>query len=241
MYGIIGYPLTQSFSPAYFKEKFRQLGLTEVYRTFPLESIEALPGILQLPGLHGFNVTMPYKQAIIPYLDELDETAAAIGAVNTVRIRNGKLKGFNTDTLGFTETLKPLLQAHHRNALVLGTGGAARAVLYSLRQLGISYIRVSRTPAAGDLTYAGLDAAVMAVHHLVINTTPLGMVPDTGRYPHIPYDMLTSRHLAYDLIYKPAETLFLKKAAAQGAGVKNGYDMLIGQAEAAWHIWQAAG
>ena len=239
MYGIIGYPLQQSFSPAYFNEKFRQLGIPEIYCAFPLETIAAFPALLQQhPYLHGLNVTMPHKQVIIPYLDELDETAKAIGAVNTVRIRNGRLKGYNTDITGFTDSLKPLLRPHHQKALVLGAGGAARAVTYYLQQLGIPFYIVSRTKSEDTLTYADLDATLMAACTLVINTSPLGMVPDTDLFPDIPYEYLTGQHLAYDLIYKPAETVFLQKARAQHAQVQNSYDMLIGQAEAAWAIWQ---
>jgi len=238
MYGIIGYPLSQSFSPAYFNHKFMQLGIDERYQAFPIGTIEALPSLLHTyPGLKGFNVTMPYKQEVMAYLDELDHTAAAIGAVNTVRIRTGRLKGFNTDAAGFMNSLKPLLQPQHRAALVLGTGGASKAVTYSLRQLGIPYRLVSRRQTATNLGYADLGPALMQQHLLIINTTPLGMTPDTGSFPDIPYELLTEAHLVYDLIYKPEKTLFLQKAKEQGAAVKNGYDMLIGQAEAAWAIW----
>lgn len=240
MYGIIGYPLLQTFSPGYFNQKFEQLGLPLTYRKFPLAHISELkPLLVREPALQGLNVTIPHKETVIPLLDELDDTARVIGAVNTIRIREGRLKGFNTDTIGFTESLKPLLQPWHTHALVLGTGGASKAVAYSLRRLGIAFTLVSRSTAAGQLTYAEVDKTAMEQHLLIINTTPLGMAPDTGDCPGISYEHIGGRHLLYDLIYNPAETLFLQKGKAQGAQIKNGYEMLIAQAEAAWTIWNS--
>lgn len=240
MYGIIGYPLLQTFSPGYFNRKFASLGIAETYEKFPLASVGELPGLLAAqPALKGLNVTMPYKQSVMPYLDELDDTARKIGAVNTILVRNGRLKGFNTDTTGFTNSLKPLLPADPLQALVLGTGGASRAVVYSLEQLDIPYVLVSRQPAPGQLSYTDLDQATMAAHWLIVNTTPLGMTPQTEACPDIPYHYLGQEHLLYDLIYHPEETLFLQRGKAQQARIKNGYDMLTGQAEAAWAIWNS--
>ncbi|MFT4061005.1 MAG: shikimate dehydrogenase [Edaphocola sp.] len=238
MYGIIGLPLEQSFSPGYFTAKFRQMGLDETYLRFPLTSIQELPKLLMdYPRLRGLNVTMPYKQEIIPYLHELDQTAKAIGAVNTIHIKNGLLTGYNTDTIGFSNSLAGLMQPHHQKALVLGTGGAAKAVWHSLSQLGMPFLKVSRSREKGMCTYGQLTGELMASHAVIINATPLGMLHDADSCPPIPYQFVTDKHLAYDLIYTPEETLFMRKAAAMGALVKNGYDMLIGQAEAAWQIW----
>ncbi|WP_118973491.1 shikimate dehydrogenase family protein [Taibaiella koreensis] len=241
MYGIIGYPLLQTFSPGYFNQKFEQLGLPFQYHKFPLAHIHTLRDLLiQEPGLLGLNVTIPHKETVIPLLDELDGTAKAIGAVNTIRIREGRLKGFNTDTIGFTQSLEPLLQPWHTHALVLGTGGSSKAVAYALQQLGIAFTLVSRHTGAGQLCYARLDQAVLDEHKLIINTTPLGMAPDTEHCADIPYNYIGEKHLLYDLVYNPAETLFLQKGKAQGAQIKNGYEMLIAQAEAAWRIWNEA-
>lgn len=239
MFGIIGYPLQQTFSPGYFSEKFRQLGLSETYQAFPLSAIEELSALLQrYPELRGLNVTIPYKQAVIPFLDELDDTAALIGAVNTIRIAGGKLKGFNTDAIGFYDTLQPLLQEQHTQALVLGTGGAAKAIAYALAKSGISYRFVSRNAGDNIMSYSELTPELTAGYKLIVNTTPLGMAPDVHHCPDIPYAALTAEHLLYDIIYNPPETLFLHKGKALGASTKNGYDMLTGQADAAWKIWQ---
>jgi shikimate dehydrogenase len=241
MYGIIGYPLSQTFSPDYFNAKFERLGLKDSYHKFPLATIDELKAVLQShPELKGLNVTIPYKEAVIPFLDELHDTAQEIGAVNTVKIRDGKLKGYNTDVTGFRDSLQPLLQPQHRQALILGTGGASKAVAYALQQLHVAYRFVSRTPAAGEFSYAMLDRKTIEEHLLIVNTTPLGMTPDMDNAPAIPYEYLGPSHLLYDLIYNPAETLFLQRGKVQGAAIKNGYDMLIGQAEAAWNIWQEA-
>lgn len=238
MYGIIGYPLTHSFSPGYFREKFKTLGIEDTYDAFPIEHIEKLKELLSAhTTLTGLNVTIPYKQSVMAYLDELDATAEAVGAVNCIRIREGKLKGFNTDTIGFADTLKPLLTKDHTHALVLGTGGASKAVTYALKQLGIRYKRVSRT--GGDLQYQDINEDLIAGHKLIINTTPLGMYPDVETAPELHYPSLGPEHLLYDLVYNPAETLFLKKGKQYGAATKNGYAMLIAQAEAGWAIWNS--
>lgn len=238
-YGIIGYPLTHTFSPGYFNEKFRAENIDAAYHTFPLHRIEDITGLLRdNPGLNGLNVTIPYKKAIIPFLDVLDAGAQHIMAVNCIDIRNGIKKGYNTDAIGFRDSLKPLLQPHHTHALVLGTGGASLAVKWALYELGIQTQSVSRTGGHGLYAYADLDKDIMEQHTLVVNTTPLGMSPNTGAYPNLPYHLLTSRHLLYDLVYNPAETLFLQKGKEQGAIIKNGLEMLYLQAEAGWKIWQ---
>lgn len=238
LYGLIGYPLTHSFSPAYFAEKFEKLGIKASYRAFPLENIDELPALLAAHSdLKGLNVTIPYKQAVIPYLDELDATATGAGAVNCISIAAGKRKGYNTDVLGFLNSLKPLLAPHHTQALILGTGGAARAVAYALGSLGIKYTKVSRLEMAGVLSYDELTAAVIQEHTLIINTTPLGMYPQIDAAPQIPYEALTSRHLLYDLVYNPLETKFLALGKDHGATIKNGLEMLHLQADASWDIW----
>lgn len=238
MYGIIGFPLQHSFSPAFFSEKFRKLGISESYRSFPLDPITGLPELLSAhPGLKGLNVTIPYKEQVLPFLDHIADAALQIGAVNCIKIEDGKLTGYNTDYIAFRETLKPLLTERHRKALILGTGGAAKAVAFALSQLDIPFSFVSRTQQKGCCTYDDLGSGRMNEHTLIINTTPLGMAPDTGSCPDIPYSLLTPDHLLYDLVYNPGVTLFLEKGARKGAQTKNGYEMLTAQAEASWEIW----
>jgi shikimate dehydrogenase len=239
-YGLIGYPIQQSFSPGYFNEKFRREGIDAAYQSFPLKDIAELPALLQSqPGLRGLNVTIPYKTAVIPFLDELSADAQDMNAVNCITIlRNDKLKGYNTDWSSFLISLQPLLKGEYQKALVLGSGGAAKAVTYALRQLGIKYNVVSRgTDYSPFLSYSAVTPDFIKEHQLLINTTPLGMHPDTDRAPELPYDALTSEHLLYDLIYNPEETLFLKKGRERGAATKNGLEMLHLQAEASWKIW----
>ena len=233
-YGIIGYPLHHSFSAKYFNEKFATSGIDAEYSLYPVQ-IEDLRLKIEdlLETLDGFNVTLPYKQAVIPYLDRLDETAQAIGAVNVVY----RHVGYNTDCLGFMESIRPLLREYDRQALVLGTGGASKATCYGLRQLGITPTLVSRTPKEGMLGYKDLSEEVMNAHTIIVNCTPLGMLPDVDSCPDIPYERISARHLLFDCIYNPEETLFLRKGAAQGATIQNGIDMLYGQAKAAWEIW----
>ena len=233
-FGIIGYPLLHSFSAKYFNEKFATEHIDAEYSLYPTEfeslklKVESL-----LDTLDGFNVTLPHKQAIIPFLDKLDETAEVIGAVNVVH----KRIGYNTDCLGFMDSIKPLLREYDRQALVLGTGGASKAVCYGLRKLGVTPTLVSRTPKAGMLGYDALDEAVMAAHTVIVNCTPLGMLPDVDTCPPIPYELVSARHLLFDCVYNPEETLFLQKGKAQGATIRNGMEMLTGQAKAAWKIW----
>ncbi len=235
-YGIIGFPLFHSFSAKFFNEKFATEGIEAEYSLYPLNKDEWTNGerlMDLLDSLDGFNVTLPYKQEVIPYLERLDETAEAIGAVNVVY----KRVGYNTDCLGFIESMRPLVREYDRKALVLGTGGASKAVCYGLRKLGISPTLVSRTPKAGMLGYDALTQEVMDSHTIIVNCTPLGMLPDVDSCPDIPYERLSARHLLYDCVYNPEETLFLKKGKAQGCTIKNGLDMLYGQAKAAWKIW----
>jgi len=233
-FGIIGYPLLHSFSAKYFNEKFTTEQIDAEYSLYPtkVESLKLKVESL-LDTLDGFNVTLPYKQAIIPFLDHLDETAEAIGAVNVVY----QHVGYNTDCMGFMESMKPMLRNYDRRALVLGTGGASKAVCYGLRKLGITPTLVSRTPKDGMLRYDELSDEIMAEHTIIVNCTPLGMLPDVNSCAPIPYDKITARHLLFDCVYNPEETLFLSKGKAQGATIKNGMEMLVGQAKAAWKIW----
>lgn len=235
-FGIIGYPLHHSFSAKYFSQKFEQENIDAEYSLYPLDKDEWTKGerlMELLNSLDGMNVTMPYKQAIIPYLDRLDDTAAAVGAVNVVCRR----VGYNTDCIGFMESIRPILRDTDHKALVLGTGGASKAVCYGLKQLGILPTLVSRTPKDGMIGYDDLTEALMEEHTVIVNCTPLGMVPDTESYPPIPYEFISAQHLLFDCIYNPEETVFLKKGRAQGATIQNGMEMLTGQAKAAWMIW----
>ena len=240
-YGLIGYPLTHSFSPGYFNQKFREEGLDAIYTSYPLPDISLLPALLkEHPQLRGLNVTIPYKTAVLPYLDEMNMDVQQMGAANCIRIEEGKLIGYNSDWTAFRDSLQPLLRPEHTQALILGNGGAAKAVAYALRQMGIAYRIVSRGRDSNTLSYERVTPALLQDHLLLINTTPLGMFPEEDSAPEIPYEALTSRHLLYDLIYNPAATLFLKKGAAQDAITKNGLEMLHLQAEGSWRIWMGA-
>lgn len=232
-FGIIGYPLHHSFSAKYFNEKFTTSHIDAEYSLIPLKELTEQRVNELMNSLNGFNVTFPYKQAIIPYLDRLDETAEVIGAVNVVY----KHVGYNTDCLGFMESMRPLVRPYDKKALVLGTGGASKAVCYGLRKLGICPTLVSRTPHDQTIGYTNLTDEVMTEHTIIINCTPLGMDPDIDSCPAIPYEKITARHLLFDCVYNPEETLFLSKGKAQGATIKNGMEMLFGQAKAAWGIW----
>ena len=238
VYGLIGYPLSHSFSPGYFSERFQREQIDAVYRLFPLADIHELTTLLKdIPQLKGLNVTIPYKEAVIPFLDVMDEAAKAVGAVNCINIHNGRLKGYNTDIIGFERSLTPLLQPQHNKALVLGTGGAAKAITYVLNTLGIAYRLVSTSGRESTLSYGDVDEHVIKAHTLIINTTPLGMHPDTDTCPAIPYVAIGEEHLLYDLIYNPEKTTFLQEGMQQGAVIKNGYEMLVLQADASWAIW----
>jgi len=241
LFGLIGYPLGHSFSKKYFTEKFQLEGIDARYDLYELKSLSEITELKKLENLCGLNVTIPYKQQIIPFLDEMDETAAEIGAVNVIKfIRdlNGlKLKGYNSDAVGFLQSIRPYLKPHHTKALILGTGGASKAFDYTLRKLGIETKFVSRTPGEGQLSYGELTETVLSEYHIILNASPVGTFPNINHCPEIPYQYLTSRHLLFDAVYNPAETLFLQKGKVQGAAVLNGEGMLTGQAEAAWKIW----
>jgi len=238
LYGLIGYPLSHSFSPAYFKKKFTEQHIDAVYDLFPIEDIGAFPDLFEKhPEIKGLNVTTPHKITVMPYLDEIDSIAAEIGAVNCIAIKQGIKKGYNTDAIGFEQSLNPLLQPQHTHALILGTGGASRAVAYALKQLGISFQKVSRYEKKDILTYEQLTADIIAQHKLIINTTQLGMYPAVDAAPLIPYGGVGEHHLLYDLIYNPEESTFLSIGRQRGARIKNGFEMLQLQAEAGWHIW----
>lgn len=239
-FGLIGKNISYSFSRKHFTEKFA-LGNLEgyTYENFDIQSIEDFPKIIaENPNLKGLNVTIPYKEEIIPYLNKLSKKAAQIGAVNVIRFtKNGKLKGYNSDYYGFKKSLQPLLQSHHKKALILGTGGAAKAVAFALNELGIIYTFVSREEKEGMIDYERINATTFDNYHIIINCTPLGTSPNIKAFPPIPYNFFTEKHIAFDLIYNPEETQFLKKAKKKGAITKNGYEMLVFQAEKAWKIW----
>lgn len=249
-FGLIGFPLSHSFSKKYFTEKFEKENIQDCdYELFPIDNINKLPELLRnVPILRGLNVTIPYKESVISFLNDLDETAKVVGAVNCIRINpptsnllTPHLKGFNTDVLGFRQSIKPFLETQHERALILGTGGASKAVYHVLKEIGINCYFVTRNkPKITDqkvFDYSELNEYVMKVFKLIVNTTPLGMFPEVNTAPEIPYEYVTSGHLLYDLVYNPAETEFLKRGKAQGASVVNGLSMLKQQAEEAWRIW----
>ncbi len=250
-FGLIGYPLSHSFSQGYFTEKFLREQIPGCsYTAFPLPSIDGLPAILSDESLCGLNVTIPYKEQVLGYLDSRDEIVRAVGACNCIKILRDdggpRLYGYNTDVIGFERALVPKLRPHHDGALILGTGGAAKAVEYVLKRLGISYRFVSRKAAghlgneAGHLLplrYEEVNAVLLSKYTLIINTTPLGMSPRVDEYPPLPYEAIGAEHYLFDLVYNPAKTLFLSKGEARGAVIENGYEMLVVQAEESWRIW----
>ncbi len=241
-YGLIGYPLTHSFSQRYFSEKFGREGIRDcLYSNFSLPAIGELSSVLADPTLCGLNVTIPYKEQVMPFLHTRSAVVEEIGACNCIRIEAGRLTGYNTDVVGFEQSLVRQLAPHHRQALVLGTGGASKAAEYVLRKLGIGYRLVSRRPRPDtpDMGYDQVDTRVMTESTLIINATPLGMYPLVDECPPLPYEALTSRHYLFDLIYNPARTLFLRQGEGRGATVENGQEMLILQAEESWRIWNA--
>jgi shikimate dehydrogenase len=242
LYGLIGYPLTHSFSKKYFTEKFEREKIDDCsYELFPMVSLDELPKLISShPLLAGLNVTIPYKQKVLSMLDDREAIPAKVDACNCIRIQPGRLTGFNTDIIGFEKSLQPLLKPHHTHALVLGNGGASAAVQYVLQQLGITYRVVSRAiHGNSSLTYTELDRNILEQHTLIINTTPLGMHPHTDTCPELPYQYLSHKHLLYDLVYNPTKTLFLQKGEERGAAIKNGEEMLILQAEESWRIWNS--
>ena len=238
-FGLLGRTLKHSFSKTYFTRRFEEERIQDcVYENFELQTINELPHLLTMyPDLAGLNVTIPYKEEILPYLTAVTDTVKAIGACNCIRIEGGILTGFNTDVFGFQNSLAPKLQPHHKRALVLGTGGGAKAIWYALDVLGIPYKKVSRQKEGADFQYEEITGDLLGEYHLVINTTPLGMYPNTGESPAIPYKALTPEHFMFDIVYNPEKTTFLAEGERQGAQVCNGYEMLIGQAEESWRIW----
>ncbi len=242
-YGLLGYPLKHSFSITYFNEKFQSENIDAEYVNFEVSQISDIVKVVsENPDLKGLNVTIPYKEQVIPYLDEVDKAAAAIGAVNVIKIVRNKNKtrliGYNTDVIGFTQSIRPHLADHHKKALILGTGGSSKAVKYGLQQLGIESVNITRTPKTGMLTYEQLTPEIMEKYTVIVNCTPVGMYPKVDDCPDIPYNLLTSTHLLYDLLYNPNTTLFMKKGEAQGAITINGLEMLLLQGFAGWEIWQ---
>lgn len=239
-FGLIGRNIDYSFSKTYFTKKFENDGLAHSYQNFDLSTINEFPEIIRTnEGLKGLNVTIPYKEAVIPFLDKLDKIAKAIGAVNTIKVtKKGKLVGSNTDYYGFQKSITPFIKSHHKKALILGTGGASKAVAYALKCLSITHHFVSRTASdVVDFTYDTLSDKDIAEHQIIINCTPLGTSPNTNACPQIPYDGITDAHLLYDLIYNPEETKFLTIGKIKGATICNGHNMLELQAERAWEIW----
>jgi shikimate dehydrogenase len=242
VYGLLGRAIGYSFSRRYFIEKFEKLEIDDSeYVNFDIPSIEDFPTVIkkQQAQLHGMNVTIPYKQEVIPFLDKLDKTAKKIGAVNTIKFtKKGLLKGYNTDVVGFENSLTPFLKNHHKRALILGTGGASKAIAFSLKRLGIKYRFVSRNPLKKkEISYDSITEKTMKNYTILINSSPVGTFPDVHLMPQIPYIWITDQHLLFDLIYNPSETSFLKEGKKKGAAIKNGLQMLELQAEESWRIW----
>ena len=238
-YGLIGYPLGHSFSRKFFTEKFEKEGIDAQYLNFEIPSIEEFPEIIKNnPELRGLNVTIPYKQQAMQYLHNISEEASAIGAVNVVRVRDGHLTGFNSDVIGFVNSIRPLLKPHHKKALILGTGGASKAIHYGLeKKLGMETLFVSRTAREGMITYDDITPETLQAYHVIVNCSPVGMYPHVDECPALPYEAMNENNLLYDLVYNPLKTLFMKKGAEQGATVKNGLEMLHLQAIASWKFW----
>lgn len=238
IFGLLGKNIDYSFSRNYFSEKFKMQAIDAEYRNFDIAQISEFESILNTYQISGLNVTIPYKQQVIPFLDHLDHDAREIGAVNTIKfLKNGTLYGYNTDYVGFMESIKPYLSSKHQNALILGTGGASKAIAYALELLGIDYQYVSRTASENCISYAEVDASLLRSHKVIINCTPLGTHPNIEASPELPYEYLSTDHLAYDLVYNPSETQFMKLAMKYGARATNGLRMLEIQAEKAWEIW----
>ncbi len=242
-YGLIGFPLGHSFSISYFNERFQNEGIQAKYYNFEIPTLDDFIEIVDSnPELRGLNVTIPYKEKVIPYLDEISPEAEAIGAVNVIRVthKGNKtiLKGFNSDVIGFTRSIEPLIQPeYHKKALILGTGGASKAINYGLKSLGLATKFVSRTPREGQFTYDDITPDIIREYNVIINCTPLGMYPKVESFPQLPYEAMDCKTILYDLIYNPDQTLFMQKGAKQGATVKNGLEMLLLQAFASWEFW----
>ena len=241
-YGLIGYPLGHSFSISYFNQKFKDEHIDAVYENFEIPSIDLLPEILDSnPNLKGLNVTIPFKQKVIPFLDNISPEARAIGAVNVIKVihdgKKIKLKGYNSDVIGFTQSIEPMLERFHKKALILGTGGASKAIDYGLKSLGLETVFVSRYERPDTVQYQSITPEVVKEYNVIVNCTPLGMYPHTEECPLLPYEAMDNRTILYDLIYNPDETMFMKRGAEYGANVKNGLEMLLLQAFASWEFW----
>ena len=243
LYGLIGFPLTHSFSKNYFQQKFEKEGINDCrFENFELDHINEMQTMLQQnPSMQGFAITIPHKKKILPFLSDSTPDVQEMQACNCVKIVNGKLYGFNTDTIGFVQSLQKHLQPHHKKALILGSGGAANAVEFVFRKLRIDFLTVSRNKSnqSNIVSYDDLDEALMTEHTLIVNATPLGTFPKVDEFPAIPYEFVTSQHYLFDLVYNPAKTRFLEKGEEQGAAIQNGYDMLTIQAEENWKIWNS--
>lgn len=238
LYGLIGYPLGHSFSKEYFNKKFETEGLEDCYfELFPLEKIDLFPGLLKSHSLKGLAVTIPYKESVMSFLQSLTDEAKSIGAVNCIEFLPGGLKGHNTDVIGFERSFVPQLRSHHTAALILGTGGASKAVQFVLKKLGIPYLLVSRSAGIDSISYNEVDKELLQEYTIIINCSPVGMSPNEAEAPAIPYEFIGTQHYLFDMIYKPAETKFLAEGRSRGAAIKNGYEMLLLQAEENWKIW----
>lgn len=241
-YGLIGYPLGHSFSISYFNEKFKNENIDAEYINFEIPTIDSLPEVLASnPELKGLNVTIPYKEKVISFLDSVSPEARAIGAVNVISVRHKgnetKLKGYNSDVIGFTKSIEPLLERFHKKALILGTGGASKAINYGLKSLGLETVFVSRYERPGTIQYENITPEVIHEYNVIVNCTPCGMYPHIDECPALPYDAMDEKNLLYDLLYNPDQTLFMKKGSEHGATVKNGLEMLLLQAFASWDFW----
>ena len=242
-YGLIGYPLGHSFSISFHNQRFADEGINAKYLNFEISSIDDLPAVLgSNPELKGLNVTSPYKEKVITFLDYVSPEARAIGAVNVIRVvHEGKkiiLRGYNSDVIGFTQSIEPMLEPYHKKALVLGTGGASKAIAFGLKSLGLDSVFVSRYERPNTIQYERITSEVVKEYNVIVNCTPMGMFPKTEECPLLPYEALDERNILYDLIYKPDETLFMRRGAEHGAAVKNGLEMLLLQAFASWDFWQ---
>jgi len=240
-FGLVGKNISYSFSRGYFDKKFKELGLKDhIYENFDLVKIEEFRQLIKVnPNLKGLNVTIPYKEAVIPYLDQISKKAKKIGAVNTIKFSKAGLKGYNTDIYGFKKSIRPFLKKRHKKALILGTGGASKAVAFVFEELGIEYTYVSRTPSEHEINYESINKSILEEYLILVNCTPIGTFPDVGAKPNIPYQYLSKKHLLFDLIYNPDKTAFLMEGETQGASICNGLKMLELQAEKAWRIWNS--
>ncbi|GGG49023.1 shikimate 5-dehydrogenase [Croceivirga lutea] len=239
-FGLVGKNISYSFSSTYFSKKFEEKGLdNHSYENFDLTTIAEFPKLLEDSNLAGLNVTIPYKEQVLPFLNDIDTTAKEIGAVNTIKFTANGIKGFNTDAIGFKQSLKPHLTQKHCKGLILGTGGASKAIAYIFKELDIAFKYVSRTKRVGHLTYSELSKEIIQEYLVIVNCTPIGTFPNIEEKPNIPYQYIGNEHLLFDLIYNPEKTNFLKLGEEKGAKIQNGYPMLVNQAEAAWHIWNS--